>query len=400
MRIVPVSKLLPSDVLAKSVFLKDGTILAPSGLALSVDMIDALENAGIQRVYTSDHPLITSIEEKIREIAKASIHLLLATSQEKTLGDLPFAEIFTADHISARLQEGKVILRKDEINSSLRELVALVAKGIESVEHIVLAFPPDALSQAELQHAIDTALVAAILGRKFDFPEKDLRTLIHCSLLHDTGRWLFPDINETSSAEYDRFRKIVHTEHPVYSALILGGCDPGSQFEQSIVLQHHEQTDGSGFPQGLTGLTSAPMVLRKEDHGKLNRFTDILIAANAFCGALNPRRGEMNFPPAIIIEQLSRVRGKAFNPHVIAMLSGLFQLFASGNLVVIRSNSSGRYVGFSGIVKESSEAPEKNPCPIQKLLLTHNAQGKAIPPVDYDLASERRALFDMLPNNH
>lgn len=90
------------------------------------------------------------------------------------------------------------------------------------------------------------------LAKELNFSEKEIRYVYYGALLHDIGKMGIPDeiLNKPAKLT-DREREIVN-QHPLFAYNMLKDIvylKPAI----SIPYSHHENWDGSGYPQGLLG---------------------------------------------------------------------------------------------------------------------------------------------------
>ena len=105
---------------------------------------------------------------------------------------------------------------------------------------------PDTVS-----HSVHVAILTVEIARALGLDDVRLDDLRTAARLHDIGKLAVPDsiLNKAGALDEDEFR-IIKT-HPVVGAELLrswGLAEPAT-----IVLQHHERIDGSGYPFGLRG---------------------------------------------------------------------------------------------------------------------------------------------------
>ena len=99
-------------------------------------------------------------------------------------------------------------------------------------------------------HAMNVAVVSLLMGRAFGMDEAELMDLGVGAMLHDIGklelpdRLRFPD-EGMSTVELGVYRE--HVAHGVKQGRRMG-LSPGALL---VIAQHHEQADGTGFPQRL-----------------------------------------------------------------------------------------------------------------------------------------------------
>jgi len=101
-------------------------------------------------------------------------------------------------------------------------------------------------------HSERVARLAVELGRRLGFEEDKLERIRITGLLHDVGKIAIPQEILTQQRPLTRFELMLVRRHPEIGARILS---PISFFEDIIpaIRHHHENFDGSGYPQGLRG---------------------------------------------------------------------------------------------------------------------------------------------------
>lgn len=102
-------------------------------------------------------------------------------------------------------------------------------------------------------HARRVAETARKLAQQFQLDSAVSQDLMLASLLHDLGLISLPDrLLDVPEIEMNAMDKAVLRQHPVKSASLLMGID---NLRNACVLirAHHENFDGSGYPDGLVG---------------------------------------------------------------------------------------------------------------------------------------------------
>lgn len=72
--------------------------------------------------------------------------------------------------------------------------------------------------------------------------------------LHDFGKYLIAESILLKPGPLTRPERDVVSLHPVYGAHVLSGLPSVTEAVGRIVLYHHECWDGSGYPEGLSGV--------------------------------------------------------------------------------------------------------------------------------------------------
>lgn len=160
-----------------------------------------------------------------------------------------------------------------------------------------------------LEHSERVVRLSLILGRQFGLNSTQMRSLKYGSLLHDIGKIGVPDSilrkpGRLTSDEWNKMR-----EHPLLGLQILSGID----FLRSaslVVVQHHEQWDGEGYPFGLRG-------------EEIDRNARIFAVADAFDAMTNDRVYHAGKSFEAAAAELRRCAGQQFDPEVVEAFNRL-----------------------------------------------------------------------------
>ncbi len=99
-------------------------------------------------------------------------------------------------------------------------------------------------------HSLNVALIARSIGKWLKLSKDDLNTLTLCGLLHDIGKLKISDeiLDKPDTLTLEEFEQM--KEHPLLGKKMLNGKGFDARI-LSATLQHHERSDGSGYPRGL-----------------------------------------------------------------------------------------------------------------------------------------------------
>jgi putative nucleotidyltransferase with HDIG domain len=157
------------------------------------------------------------------------------------------------------------------------------------------------------EHADRVATLSVRVGRLLGLDPMDLEALRTGALLHDIGR-----LAETEPAllkpgplsDEERGRLPRHCLHGVQALSGLPSCAR----EREIIRHHHENWDGSGYPDALAG-ERIPLLAR------------IVAVCDAWDALTSPRpwRGAHSAPEAMRI--LDAERGRRYEPRMVEALA-------------------------------------------------------------------------------
>jgi hypothetical protein len=105
--------------------------------------------------------------------------------------------------------------------------------------------------QTTARHAAAVALYAKALASELNCGEEEQDTVHAAGLLHEIGKFTWPDRVLHARVVADEDMAIVRN-HPQEGSLLVGALDGYGPVADAI-LYHHERVDGRGYPAGLIG---------------------------------------------------------------------------------------------------------------------------------------------------
>ncbi len=127
-----------------------------------------------------------------------------------------------------------------------------MVRAIHHEQDIAIRLLSEKAGQETALHAINVSVLSVLLGRAMELDEQTLAEIGIGALLHDVGKIELPDMlrgkaESTNAAERRMFQS--HVEHSRNLAERMGLRATAT----AIVAQHHEASDGSGYPLALKG---------------------------------------------------------------------------------------------------------------------------------------------------
>lgn len=221
MRYIVIEKAQAGMVLAKSIYDGAGRVLLGSHTIISEEYLTKLTARGLPGLYVED------------ELAK----------------DIEIEETITQE----LRNRGVDALRNGNIDESMNvagEIVdQLLARSVVSLDMVDLRTYDD----YTYQHSVNVAVISTIIGMNMSFNYGMLQELSIAAILHDIGKSMIdPSIlnkaDKLTEEEYALMKK-----HPDFGYDMLRKRLDISACVRAGVLSHHENMDGTGYPQGLCG---------------------------------------------------------------------------------------------------------------------------------------------------
>ena len=127
---------------------------------------------------------------------------------------------------------------------------------------------------------------------------------IECgAYLHDVGKYFIRDSVLLKPGALDENERTIMSLHPVYGAAIVSGLDATTEAIRRAVLYHHENWDGTGYPEGLRG-TSIPFEAR------------VVSVVDVYTSLRSRRSYKSPLSKAGAVEVLSEMAGGKLDPYL------------------------------------------------------------------------------------
>ncbi len=203
-----------------------------------------------------------------------------------------------------------------------------------------MIFNMRAVANSVYAHSLNVALISRMIGRWLKYSQQDLDILTIAGLLHDTGKLMIPEelLNKTEALTDEEFAQI--KQHPTLGYNLLKQQPDMDSRIKKAALMHHERSDGSGYPSGLTGdsIDSYAMIVGIAD------VYDAMTAARSYRSPLCPfevianfeKDGFQKYHAKYILTFLQQIAATYQNNRVI-LSDG-----RSCNIVLLNQNSLSR----------------------------------------------------------
>jgi HD-GYP domain-containing protein (c-di-GMP phosphodiesterase class II) len=216
---------------------------------------------------------------------------------------------------------------------------ALLAKMLAADEVGIRLMPHKA--HANAAHALNVTVISLLLGRALGLSADELMDLGAGALAHDVGKWALAEhhhhVDETAAAD----------DVAAYRAHVAQGLHLGQRMGLSagaltVLAQHHERADGSGFPAGL----------RSEQQSLAARIVAIVNCYDRLC---NPATKRAPLTPHEAVATLFAQGAARFDAMVLHAFVRLMGVYPVGSLVQLTDDR------YALVARVNSQRPLK-PC--------------------------------------
>lgn len=145
-------------------------------------------------------------------------------------------------------------------------------------------------------HSLDSALITALIGAKLNYSEEKLNELVLGAIFHDIGLVLTPINIIKNIGNLSKEEEIILKNHCNLGCSMLTNVIE-SPIVKSIILQHHERLDGSGYPNKLKG-------------DEITEQAQIVMVADAFNAATTYKPLEKTPDPKQVLKEMLENKDK------------------------------------------------------------------------------------------
>jgi len=288
-------------------------LLVPAGERLARPDVEALAARGVRFVLLQDELFpaladVTTLQVPTRLRAEEALSSLIE-ALGRTGGDPP-------------AEETQTLLK--------------AARGI--VEDVTAADAPiadlgpwDHQSWDPVEHAVLTAGIAVQIGRYYPLPRDQLLRLCVGTLLMDVG---LPS-GAAQPGALDAAGVAQLMEHPREGWRLVHRFLPAIfPTSASVVLQHHERLDGSGYPEGRAG-------------NDIYLFARIAAVADVFAAVRQDRPHRRRFRPADVLRVVEEEAGVSLDGDACDLLLRHVAIVPHGTIVRLTDGSLAKVVAHS-----------------------------------------------------
>lgn len=196
-----------------------------------------------------------------------------------------------ADEVAAALDNMKLI---EELNQLTEGTIRTLANTV------------DAKSPWTAGHSVRVTQLALAISEGLGLSERERETLYLGSMLHDLGKIGVPETILDKNGPLSDEEYFLIQKHAGDGARIL---EPIRAYEKiiPIVAQHHEQFNGSGYPNGLAG-------------NEISLGARILSVADVYDALISDRPYRRGWEKARVLKFLQEKAGSQFDPEIVDAL--------------------------------------------------------------------------------
>ena len=315
MNIVEVEKLKVGMVLSRTVTDSKFVVILSENTVLNDKHIAALKAAQIPAVYIKDEYELSKLFQQFSSITRKDTSF---TSKFEHVAKF-------ATRVFDEIKEG------GEIKHAVVLLTMKIMPMVDDPSSVNYLFTLGHRNNSLALHGERVAIFAGIIAKWMNFTMDEIRVLMIAAFLHDIGKFKFPQslidkpVNELSDREL-----MLYKSHPQIGAALLRRFKFTEPIP-TIIMQHHERVNGSGFPNKIHG-------------DRIHLFAKIIAVADAYDNLIIERPGFVKKTPFDAVNYFIRSQYTLFDPTVCVPLLTRIKDNLVGSTVTLSDGRHGRVI--------------------------------------------------------
>ena len=177
-------------------------------------------------------------------------------------------------------------------------------------------------------------ILASTFAWHLKFSEDKLISIGRGAFFHDIGKAKVPMsiINKPNTLNESE-RRIMQM-HPSYGEQIFHHENMKSDIELGIITQHHENYDGSGYPNKLAV-------------NQINKYAAIVAIADFYDAMTTERTYKQEVHPSEVVQIIYSLSAKKFDPRIVNHFIKTVGIYPVGSLVELNNNQIAIVKAFS-----------------------------------------------------
>lgn len=339
-------KLAPGYRLLRPLQDREGRILLQAGTILTQRHLELIQQWGVQNILLLAEK--TSKSEMSNQVTRT--HVIDAALQNMITDTLTEVFINIASEKALPL---------DRLQYSASLLIREIAN------HRDVALDLSALRSSDentYNHSLSVAVLAIATGVELGLADEVLMDLAMGALLHDIGKTKIAPAIINKPGQLTAEERVIIEQHPLWGVQLLQEKGHSSPRVLQAVYEHHERSDGSGYPQGLSD----------EQISLLGKITAV---ADYYDAMTSDRSYHAAQPAYLVIEQLIAYSLTTFNQAIVRAFVRSLAPYPVGSRVLLDTGEWGEVIGYD---RRMPTRP--------RVLVTHDAAYNQLPhPREYDL---------------
>ncbi|OAJ94358.1 HD-GYP domain-containing protein [Vibrio bivalvicida] len=177
-------------------------------------------------------------------------------------------------------------------------------------------------------HSLNVSVVAMMIAKAKKLSADQIKEVAFASLFHDMGKVKVPTAILRKPTQLTEPEKNYLKLHTKYGLEIAANMDSFPETARTVIAQHHELNDGSGYPEGL-----------KEN--QIDELTQIVSVANAYDNLCHSNIPAEQKIPYVALSHLFKNCKHQYNSENLSLLIKFMGIYPPGTVVQLSNDMVG-----------------------------------------------------------
>ncbi|NOT22107.1 MAG: DUF3391 domain-containing protein [Nitrospiraceae bacterium] len=290
----------------------------------------------------------------------------LKTQEQATAAQETYNEaIGSMERMFEGLEAG-IVPRPDTLRTVVGNVLSRVLDNPSSMLSLLTLQKMKRFDRTLASHALDVCTLSLIVAHNYGVTEEDLDALGAGALLHDIGYTRLPRNLYRRSHDLTEQERATMRQHPALGEAVLREAKEDRDAVIRIVVEHHEYSNGGGFPHNLKGDSTSILA-------------QLVGLVDLYDGMISRRGGRPAMLQHDAIRQLFRLGDSGQYPKdLIQSMIGSLGVYPIGSLVLMNTGEQAVVVGMN---------PLQRLKPVVKVIMGPQG-GSYLTPIRVDLGAQ------------
>lgn len=262
--------------------------------------------------------------------------------------------------------EAGIVPRPDTLRMVVAKVLSRILDDSDSMLSLLFLQKMKRFDRTLASHALDVCTLSLIVARAYGVADRELELLGAGALLHDIGYIRLPRNLYRKTQNLSEQENALMQQHPALGLAILREAKENRETITRIVAEHHERSNGSGFPHKLQG-------------DSLSAMAQLVGLVDTYDGMVSRRGGRPAMLPHDAIRELFRLGDTGqYAKELIQAMIGSLGVYPIGSLVLLNTAEQAVVVAMN---------PAHRHKPIIKVI-TGAQGGSYLTPIRVDLGAQ------------
>jgi len=309
----------------------------------SQDQVEIIKRLGLTRIkydprkssakplqpsatYTPPSPADGELVKRELSIKQARIEQLRQIRENITKVEQQFVKAADSIRNINRSLKGNPEQAAKDSDRVVRQMVEVMMAGDDITLHAI----SDSMGEDAYFHSLNVSVLALMLAKAAEMDAETMQQVGMGAILHDIGKMEIPTTVTLKTDALTRAEQMLMEQH----------CDYGLRLAQkmnlapvvvSVIQQHHECVDGSGYPKRLIG-------------EQITTAAKVVAIANAYDNLCNPVNLSEAVTPSEALSHLFALKRTKFDDVLLKLFIKRLGIYPPGSIVQLSNDMIGMVV--------------------------------------------------------